>query len=147
MVVFGGAQICMKLFFCRSSRLSPPKRSSTPSWFAVVAAGVVWSVLQTVVGVVGGVTDIVEGSAEGRGLRSWRALLLLGIVLGGLAYTLLAGAPDAGTAYSWLDAHGSFGAEETLSVCIRRDRLSLEMPEFGRFTVSYKSDSPLHSTS
>ena len=47
-------------------------------------------------GVLGGVTDLVQGSSEGRGLRSWRALLLLGIVLGGLAYTLLAGAPDAG---------------------------------------------------
>jgi hypothetical protein len=29
-------------------------------------------------GVVGGVTDLVEGSSEGRGLRSWRTLLVLG---------------------------------------------------------------------
>ena len=62
-------------------------------------------------GVLGGVTDLVQGSAEGRGLRSWRALLVVGIVLGGLAYTLLAGAPDAGSAYSWLDAHLSAGGE------------------------------------
>jgi len=62
-------------------------------------------------GVVGGVTDLVQGSAEGRGLRSWRALLVVGIVFGGLAYTLLAGAPDAGTAYSWLDAHLLAGGE------------------------------------
>jgi hypothetical protein len=62
-------------------------------------------------GVLGGVTDLVEGSAEGRGLRSWRSLLVVGIVLGGLAYALLAGAPDAGTAYSWLDAHLSLGGE------------------------------------
>lgn len=39
-------------------------------------------------GVLGGVTDLVQGSAEGRGLRSWRTLLLLGIVLGGLGYAL-----------------------------------------------------------
>jgi uncharacterized membrane protein YedE/YeeE len=62
-------------------------------------------------GVLGGVTDLVQGSAEGRGLRSWRTLLLLGIVLGGLAYALLAGAPDAGSSYSWLDAHLSRGGE------------------------------------
>ena len=62
-------------------------------------------------GVLGGVTDLVHGSAEGHGLRSWRTLLLLGIVLGGLAYALLAGAPDAGMSYSWLDAHLSLGGE------------------------------------
>jgi uncharacterized protein len=62
-------------------------------------------------GVLGGVTDFVQGSAEGRGLHSWRALLLLGIVLGGLGYALLAGAPDAGTSYSWLDAHLSLAGE------------------------------------
>ena len=62
-------------------------------------------------GVLGGVTDLVQGSAEGRGLRSWRTLLLLGIVLGGLAYALLAGAPDAGRSYSWLDEHLSLGGE------------------------------------
>ena len=62
-------------------------------------------------GVVGGVTDLVHGSAEGKGLRSWRALLVLGIVFGGAAYALLAGAPDAGSSYSWLDAHLSVGGE------------------------------------
>ncbi len=62
-------------------------------------------------GVVGGVTDLVHGSAEGRGLRSWRSLLVIGIVLGGLAHMLLAGAPDAGMGYSWLDAHLSLGGE------------------------------------
>jgi uncharacterized membrane protein YedE/YeeE len=62
-------------------------------------------------GVVGGVTDLIEGSAEGSGLRSWRTLLVLGIVIGGGTYALLAGAPDAGTGYSWLDAHLSLGSE------------------------------------
>ena len=62
-------------------------------------------------GVLGGVTDLVHGSPEGRGLRSWRSALLVGIVLGGLAYALAAGAPDAGTSYSWLDAHLPVGGE------------------------------------
>jgi uncharacterized membrane protein YedE/YeeE len=62
-------------------------------------------------GIVGGVTDLVHGSAEGRGLSSWRTILILGIVLGGLAYALLAGAPDAGASYSWLDAHLTIGGE------------------------------------
>ncbi|HEY7795715.1 MAG TPA: YeeE/YedE thiosulfate transporter family protein [Gaiellaceae bacterium] len=65
-------------------------------------------------GVLGGVTDLVHGSNEGSGLRSWRALLLLGIVLGGLGYALLAGAPDAGAGYSWLDAHLTIGDEAML---------------------------------
>lgn len=64
-------------------------------------------------GVVGGVTDLVAGSPEGRFL-SPRSLLVVGIVLGGLVYTLLAGAPDAGLAYSWLDGHLSRGAEMTV---------------------------------
>jgi uncharacterized membrane protein YedE/YeeE len=65
-------------------------------------------------GVVGGVTDLVHGSAGGEGRTGWRALLVLGIVLGGAAYALLAGAPDAGSGYSWLDAHLSLGGEVAL---------------------------------
>jgi uncharacterized protein len=65
-------------------------------------------------GVVGGVTDIVHGAAGGEGRISWRALLVLGIVLGGAAYALLAGAPDAGSGYSWLDTHLSLGGEAAL---------------------------------
>ena len=89
--------------------------STLPWWIAGPVLGLVITVLLGLAnrrfGVVGGVIDLVEGSTEGRGLRSWRALLLVGIVLGGLAYTLLAGAPDAGGAYSWLDGHLSLGAE------------------------------------
>src|ERR671923_190866 len=62
-------------------------------------------------GVLGGVTDLVHGSSEGRGLRSWRTLLVVGIVLGAAAFSVLAGAPDAGMSYSWLDAHISLGGE------------------------------------
>ena len=38
-------------------------------------------------------------------------MLLLGIVLGGFAYTLVASAPDAGVSYSFPDAHLSTAAE------------------------------------
>lgn len=62
-------------------------------------------------GVLGGVTDIVAGSSEGHGLTSWRVMLVLGIVAGGLVYALAAGAPDAGVRYSFLDAQLSTGAE------------------------------------
>src|SRR5919109_5459692 len=89
--------------------------STLPWWIAGPLIGSVIVALLALAnkrfGVVGGVTDLVEGSAEGRGLRSWRALLVLGMVLGGAAYAVLAGAPDAGRAYSWLDAHISTGGE------------------------------------
>src|SRR5438876_10341984 len=65
-------------------------------------------------GVVGGITDLVQGSAEGRGLRSWRSLLVVGMVFGGAAYALLAAAPDAGSSYSWLDRHLTSGGEVVL---------------------------------
>jgi uncharacterized membrane protein YedE/YeeE len=89
--------------------------STLPWWVAGPVLGVVIVSLLGLAnkrfGVLGGVTDFVQGSAEGSGLRSWRALLVVGIVLGGLAYTLLAGAPDAGSAYSWLDRHLSASGE------------------------------------
>ena len=65
------------------------------------------------------VTDVVRGSEEGRGLRSWRTLLVIGIVLGGLVYSILAGAPDAGLAYSWLDAYLSLAGEAAVELVAR----------------------------
>jgi uncharacterized membrane protein YedE/YeeE len=92
--------------------------STLPWWIAGPILGLVIVALLALAnkrfGVVGGVTDLVEGSAEGRGLRSWRTLLVLGMVLGGAAYAVLAGAPDAGGAYSWLDGHLSRGGEVAL---------------------------------
>jgi len=89
--------------------------STLPWWIAGPLIGLVIVALLALAnkrfGVVGGVTDLVHGSAEGRGLRSWRTLLVLGMVLGGAAYAVLAGAPDAGTAYSWLDTHLSTSGE------------------------------------
>jgi uncharacterized membrane protein YedE/YeeE len=89
--------------------------STLPWWIAGPLLGLVIVSLLGLAnkrfGVLGGVTDLVHGSAEGRGLRSWRTLLVAGIVLGSLAHALLTGAPDAGTGYSWLDAHLSLAGE------------------------------------
>jgi uncharacterized membrane protein YedE/YeeE len=89
--------------------------STLPWWIAGPSIGLVIVALLALAnkrfGVVGGVTDLVQGSAEGRGVRSWRTLLVLGMVLGGAVYAVLAGAPDAGGAYSWLDVHLSTGGE------------------------------------
>lgn len=89
--------------------------STLPWWIAGPILGLVIVALLGLAnkrfGVLGGVTDLVRGSEEGRGLRSWRALLVFGIVFGGLAHALLAGGLDAGTAYSWLDGHLSTAVE------------------------------------
>jgi uncharacterized membrane protein YedE/YeeE len=89
--------------------------STLPWWIAGPVLGLVILTLLGLAnkrfGVLGGVTDLVEGSAEGNGLRSWRAMLVVGVIAGGLAYAALAGAPDAGSAYSWLDTHVSLGGE------------------------------------
>jgi uncharacterized membrane protein YedE/YeeE len=89
--------------------------STLPWWIAGPMIGLVIVALLALAnkrfGVVGGVTDLVHGSSEGRGLRSWRALLVFGLVLGGAAHAALGGAPDLGTSYSWLDAHLSTTGE------------------------------------
>src|SRR5919201_915347 len=65
--------------------------STLPWWIAGPLIGLVIVALLALAnkrfGVVGGVTDLVHGSAEGRGVRSWRTLLVLGMVLGGAART------------------------------------------------------------
>lgn len=89
--------------------------STLPWWIAGPMIGLVIVALLALAnkrfGVVGGVTDLVHGSSEGRGLRSWRTLLVLGLVFGGAAHAVLGGAPDIGTSYSWLDAHLSTTGE------------------------------------
>jgi uncharacterized protein len=89
--------------------------STLPWWIAGPMLGLVIVSLLGLAnkrfGVLGGVTDLVQGSSEGRGLRSWRTLLVVGIILGGFVFTLLASAPDTGSGYSWLDAHLTLGGE------------------------------------
>ena len=83
--------------------------SMLPWWLAGPILGLVIVALiglgNSRFGMIGGITDLVGGSL------SWRALLVLGVVLGGAAYAVLGGAPDAGIAYSWLDAHLSATGE------------------------------------
>jgi uncharacterized membrane protein YedE/YeeE len=92
--------------------------STLPWWIAGPILGLVIISLLGLAnkrfGVLGGVTDLVQGSSEGRGLRSWRTLLLVGIVLGALAFTVLTGVHGAGGTYSWLDSHLSVGGEVAL---------------------------------
>jgi uncharacterized protein len=92
--------------------------STLPWWVAGPVIGLVIVALLALAnkrfGVVGGVTDLVHGSSEGRGLRSWRALLVLGMVVGGAAHALVSGGTDAGVTYSWLDPHLSGRAEVAL---------------------------------
>lgn len=93
----------------------PSIHSTLPWWIAgpLLGLGIVTllGLANKRFGVLGGVTDVVRGSEEGRGLRSWRTLLVVGIVLGGLVYSVLAGWPSAGLTYSWLDAHLSIAGE------------------------------------
>ena len=83
--------------------------SMLPWWLAGPILGLVIVALiglgNSRFGMIGGITDLVGGSLN------WRALLVLGVVLGGAAYAVLGGAPDAGIAYSWLDAHLSATGE------------------------------------
>ena len=53
-------------------------------------------------GVTGGITDLVAGSSQGRGLSSWRVWLLGGIALGSFAHAGLAGSLAPGGGYGWL---------------------------------------------
>lgn len=89
--------------------------STLPWWIAGPAIGLAIVAMLALAnrrfGVVGGVTDLVHGSSEGRGLRSWRTLLVLGMIVGGATHALLAGGPDLGTSYSWLDGHLSGAGE------------------------------------
>jgi hypothetical protein len=71
--------------------------ATLPWWIAGSVIGLVIVALLALAnkrfGVVGGLTDLLHGSSEGRGLHSWRTLLVLGMVLGRAAYVVLAGAP------------------------------------------------------
>jgi uncharacterized protein len=92
--------------------------STLPWWLAGPILGLVIVALLALAnrrfGVLGGVTDLVQGSPEGRGVQSWRTVLVLGIVAGGAVHAIAAGAPDAGRAYSWLDVHLSTTGEALL---------------------------------
>jgi hypothetical protein len=64
--------------------MRPTFESALPWWIAGPVIGLVIVTLLSLAnkpfGVVGGVIDLVQGSSEGRGLRSRRTLLVFGMV-------------------------------------------------------------------
>jgi uncharacterized protein len=78
-----------------------------PPWFVlgpllglvVVAA---FALLNERVGVVGGFSDIVERVTGRRARLGWKAWFAFGIVVGGLAFRLIAGEPTVRHGYGWL---------------------------------------------
>jgi hypothetical protein len=117
--------------------------STLPWWIAGPIFGLVIVSLLALAnkrfGIVGGVTDLVQGSSEGRGLASWRTLLVLGNVLGGLAYAVLAGWPDAGRSYSWLD-RASLAWRRTPAALRRRLVDRRRRPRRGRLYLRPRPD-------
>src|SRR3954452_5478870 len=78
-----------------------------PGWFLVgPAIGLVlvglFALVGVRMGVVGGVSDLVQ-RARGRADHvAWKGWFVLGIVLGALAFRLLGGPAAAGDGYGWL---------------------------------------------
>jgi uncharacterized membrane protein YedE/YeeE len=79
-----------------------------PPWFVIgpavglVLLGLLAS-LNVRMGVLGGVTDLVERASGRKPAIGWKGWFVLGIVLGGLFFRLLAGAATTGgESYGWL---------------------------------------------
>ena len=66
----------------------------------VVLAG--YALLNERVGVIGGFSDAVERVTGRRAALGWKAWFVLGVVLGGLAFRLLAGEPTVRHGFGWL---------------------------------------------
>lgn len=62
-------------------------------------------------GVTGGITDLVVGSSEGRGLSSWRVWLIGGIALGSFAHAAITGSFADTGGYGWLADRLSTGPQ------------------------------------
>ena len=54
------------------------------------------------VGVIGGFTDALERATGRRAMLGWKAWFVVGVVLGGLVFRLLAGEPTVRHGYGWL---------------------------------------------
>jgi uncharacterized protein len=78
-----------------------------PPWFVVgpllglIVVGVLATINQRV-GVLGGVSDVVERVMGRRAQLGWKAWFFLGVMLGGLLFALLRGASSVGDGYGWL---------------------------------------------
>lgn len=78
-----------------------------PPWFVLgIGMGLVviaaYALINERVGVIGGFSDAVERVTGRRRALGWKAWFVLGVVGGGLAFRLLAGAPTVRHGYGWL---------------------------------------------
>lgn len=65
----------------------------------VVAA---YALLNERLGVIGGLSDLVERASARRPALGWKAWFVVGVLGGGLAFRLLAGGSSVGHGYGWL---------------------------------------------
>ena len=78
-----------------------------PDWYVagpligLVIVGLL-AALSERLGVLGGYTDIVDHVGRRSMAFGWRAIFVLGIVVGGLVFSLLSGSWRAGDGYGWL---------------------------------------------
>lgn len=90
-----------------------------PAWYVIgtiiglVTVGL-FALINERVGVVGGYSNVIERASGRAGGLSWKAFFLFGVVGGGLAFRLLAGASTVGDGYGWLTR--SFGAHSYAAV-------------------------------
>ena len=81
--------------------------SDPPAWYVIgpllglIVVGVLATINQRV-GVLGGVSDVVERALGRRRTLGWKAWFLLGVGLGGLLFALLRGGSSLGDEYGWL---------------------------------------------
>jgi uncharacterized membrane protein YedE/YeeE len=79
-----------------------------PPWFLVgpllgLIVVAVFATLNERLGVVGGYSELVERAVGARRALGWKAWFVVGIVLGGLLFSLAAGDSRAGDGYGWLE--------------------------------------------
>jgi hypothetical protein len=78
-----------------------------PPWFVVgpllgLIVVAVFATLNERLGVLGGYSELVERATGARRALGWKAWFVVGIVLGGLLFSLAAGSWRAGDGYGWL---------------------------------------------
>jgi hypothetical protein len=78
-----------------------------PAWYVagpllgLIVVGVLATINQRV-GVLGGVSDFVERAMGSRAGLGWKAWFLIGVVLGGTLFLVLAGGTGLGGEYGWM---------------------------------------------
>lgn len=80
-----------------------------PPWFVagpllgLIVVGV-FAMLDERLGVLGGYSELVERATRVRRTLGWKAWFLVGIVAGGIVFSLAAGGSRAGNGYGWLES-------------------------------------------